>query len=31
MNKDELVKKISSLGEWYHRIDMGNGVFTPFV
>ncbi len=25
----ELVERISSLGKWYHRIDMGGGVFTP--
>lgn len=29
MESKDLVEKINSLGEWYHKIDLGNGIFTP--
>lgn len=27
--KEDLAAKVQSLGNWYHRIDLGNGVITP--
>lgn len=28
-DNNELVEKLNALGKWYHRIDLGNGIFTP--